>query len=138
MLDGVIDIALAAPMPDEDLWFNAAAEAIGGAAGFEAPGMARPLARRSAPVDTLAAWLLVSPRSGRALLEDVRSWGVERVSISVRTPMFQEVVRLVRGWDWLVNVWDVSRGSQLKDAIEARPASITADLGVLQPPNSSP
>jgi hypothetical protein len=83
------------------------------------------------PVDTLAGWLLVAPGPGLALLRELRGWGLDRVSISSQTQMFQEVVRLVHGAGWPVNVWDVSDDVQLQDALRARPTSITADLGII-------
>lgn len=132
-LDGVIAGIGRSSIPDADLWFNAAPEIVGGRRGFEALGLARPGARRSVPLDTLAAWLLVSPGQAMTVLDDVRTWGVDRVSISVRTPAFQEVIRSVRSAGWPVNVWDVRDRAQLDDALAARPTSITADFGILDP-----
>jgi hypothetical protein len=131
VLDGVLTIVSGSPIGDRDLWFNCAAEVIGGRPGFEAIRAARPAARRSVPVDTLAGWLLVAPGPGLALLRELRDWGLDRVSISVQTQMFQEVARLVQGAGWPVNVWDVSDDVQLRDALRARPASVTADLGII-------
>ena len=99
---------------------------------------ARPQARRSVPVDTFAAWLLVAPAPGLAVLRELRAWGIDRVSISVQTQMFQEVAETLKQEEWLVNIWDVSDSTQLRDAIAARPASITPDLGILRPPRCSP
>jgi hypothetical protein len=134
VLDEVIAIVGRSAITGNDLWFNAAPEVIGGRPGFEALTHASPRARRSIPLDTLAAWLQVSPRPALAMLADARSWGVNRLSISVQTQTFQEVIGIVATEGWLVNVWDVSDGAQLRDAIEAAPSSITADLGILEPP----
>ena len=90
------------------------------------------------PVDTLAAWLLAAPVPGLAVLRELRAWGIDRVSISVQTQMFQEVAETLKQEEWLVNIWDVSNSTQLRDAIAARPVSITADLGILRPPRCSP
>jgi hypothetical protein len=133
VLDGVLATVGASPIDDRDLWFNCAAEVIGGRSGFEAMGAARPRARRSVPVDTLAGWLIAAPLQGLAVLREIRAWGIDRVSISVQTQMFQEVTHTLQQDGWRVNIWDVSTAIQLRDAVEARPASITADLGILQP-----
>src|SRR5215207_1967522 len=135
VLEGVLDIVGSASIPDEDLWFNCAVEIIGGRPGFEAISSAHPLARVSVPVDTLASWLLVCPDRGLDLLDELRTWGVDRLSVGVQTLAFQEVVQLLKHSGWATNVWDVSRESQLSDAIGARPQSITADLGILQRPD---
>ena len=136
VLDAVLGIAGSTPIHDEDLWFNCAAEIIGGRPGFEAISHAHPLARISVPVDTLASWLLVCPGRGLALLDELRGWGVDRLSVSVRTLAFQEVVQLLKRDGWATNVWDVSRQAQLSDALAARPQSITADLGILRRPDA--
>jgi hypothetical protein len=135
VLEAVLGIVGSASIHDEDLWFNCAAEIIGGRPGFEAISTAHPLARISVPVDTLASWLLVCPDRGLDLLAELRIWGVDRLSVSVQTPAFQEVVQLLKHAGWATNVWDVSRMAQLADAIGARPRSITADLGILRWPD---
>ena len=101
----MIAVVSRSSIPDEDLWFNAAPEAVGGRRGFERFRDTRPGARRSVPLDTLASWLQVMPRPALAMLDDTRSWGVDRLSISVQTPTFQEVVRLVAREGWPTNVW---------------------------------
>jgi hypothetical protein len=131
VLDAVLGIV--DPIEDEHLWFNCAVEIIGGRTGFESIAAAHPLARVSVPVDTLAPWLLACPEAGLRMLDELRPWGIDRVSVSVQTLAFQEVVRVVRRDGWETNVWDVSTEEQLRDAIEARPTSITADLGILRP-----
>jgi hypothetical protein len=133
VLDAVLDILGCTPVDDGDLWFNGAADVIGGRPGFEAIVSAHPLARISTPVDTLASWLLVCPERGLDLLAELRTWGVNRLSISVRTPAFQDVVHLIRQSGWPMNVWDVGNQVQLSDAIATCPESITADLGILAP-----
>jgi hypothetical protein len=135
VLEAVLGIVGSTPIHDEDLWFNCAVEIIGGRPGFQAISHAHPLARISVPVDTLASWLLVCPDRGLALLDELRAWGVDRLSVSVQTLAFQEVVQLLKRSGWATNVWDVSRQAHLTDALAARPQSITADLGILQKPD---
>jgi hypothetical protein len=136
VLEAVLDIVGSTSIHEEDLWFNCAAEIIGGRPGFDAISNAHPLARISVPVDTLASWLLVCPDRGLDLLAELRTWGVDRLSVSVQTLAFQEVVQLLKQSGWATNVWDVSREAQLSDAIGARPQSITADLGILRQPDA--
>jgi hypothetical protein len=136
VLEAVLSIVDSTSIPEEDLWFNCAAEIIGGRPGFEAISSAHPLARISVPVDTFASWLLVCPDRGLDLLAELRTWGVDRLSVSVQTSAFQEVVQLLKHSGWATNVWDVSRQAQLSDAIGARPQSITADLGILRRPEA--
>jgi hypothetical protein len=136
VLEAVLGIVESTSIDEADLWFNCAAEIIGGRPGFEAISNAHPLARISVPVDTLASWLLVCPDRGLDLLAELRTWGVDRLSVSVQTPAFQKVVQLLKQGGWATNVWDVSREAQLSEAIGARPQSITADLGILRMPDA--
>jgi hypothetical protein len=136
LLESVLGIVGSTSIRDEDLWFNCAAEIIGGRRGFKAISHAHPLARISVPVDTLASWLLVCPDRGLDLLAELRTWGVNRLSVSVQTLAFQQVVQLLKRSGWATNVWDVHRDAQLSDAIGARPHSITADLGILRQPDA--
>jgi hypothetical protein len=136
VLEAVLSIVGSTSIREEDLWFNCAAEIVGGRPGFEAISHAHPLARISVPVDTLASWLLVCPDRGLDLLAELRTWGINRLSVSVQTLAFQQVVQLLKRNGWATNVWDVHREAQLSDAIGARPQSITADLGILRQPDA--
>jgi hypothetical protein len=136
VLEAVLSIVGSTSIREGDLWFNCAAEIIGGRPGFEAISNAHPHARISVPVDTLASWLLVCPDRGLDLLAELRTWGVDRLSVSVQTLAFQEIVQLLKQNGWATNVWDVHREAQLSDAVGARPQSITADLGILRQPDA--
>lgn len=134
VLDGVIQAARSAKMRGRDLWFNAAPEVIGGRKGFKLLARTYPRARITVPVDKFAPWLLVAPDQALDLLAEIASWGVNRLSISVQTQTFQEVVGILTESGWDTNVWDVSDRTQMKDAVVSRPSSITADLSVIVPP----
>jgi hypothetical protein len=138
VLDGVIEIAGRTPIPHEDLWFNCAQETIGGARGFRAVAEALPGARMSVPVDTLAAWILEAPEAAMELLDRVRAAGVDHLSISVGTQMFERVVRIASEHGWSTNVWDVRTPAQWHDAVASAPSALTADLGVLDPALADP
>jgi len=134
VLEGVLDaIADTDGMRGERLWFNAAIEVVGGSAGFDRISQAVPGARLSCPIDNLASWLLVTSARALHVLDEVRGWGIDRLSVSVRTPAFQEVIAIAKQGGWATNVWGVSTDVQLADAVAAHPTSITADLGLISP-----
>jgi len=133
VLDGVIQAAGSAKMRGRNLWFNAAAEVIGGHKGVKLIARTHPRVRLSVPVDNLAPWLLVAPDQALDLLAEIASWGVNRFSISVQTQAFQDVVAILTESGWDTNVWDVSDRTQMEDAVASRPSSITADLSVILP-----
>jgi hypothetical protein len=131
VLDGVLKAAGSSHLAGLDLWFNAAIEVIGGEAGFRGLSDAFPGARLSAPVDTIAGWLLVAPDEVVTLLDSTRAWGLDRLCVSAQTPAFGSIVKILEDRGWMTDVWDVSDHAHLQDALRARPRSITADLGVL-------
>jgi hypothetical protein len=133
VLDGVLEAAHSVKIRGRDLWFNAAPEVIGGRKGFKLLARTYPRARITVPVDTFASWLLVAPGRALDVLSEISGWGVNRLSISVQTQAFQEVIGILAEQGWDTNIWDVSDPVQMKDAIASRPSSITADLGVIDP-----
>jgi hypothetical protein len=138
VLDGVLAAVKWSKIRGRALWFNVAVDVIGGRKGFKRLANAYRRARISTPVDQLAPWLLVSDEKALDLLSESRTWGVDRLSISVQTQSFYEIVRLLSERGWETNVGDVMTRAQLNDALALRPTSITADLGVLAPTDAEP
>jgi glycerophosphoryl diester phosphodiesterase len=117
---------------DQDLWFNAAME-VPGRAGWRRIGDARPGARRSVPLDTLAPYLVETPDVAFPILDDLSSWGIDWFSIGVRVPEADRLVEAVRGRGWSANVWAVENHEDFDLAASFGPDAITADLGSISP-----
>ena len=113
---------------DEDLWINAAIEVPGGKAGFARLSTTHPGARLSCPLDTLASYLLVAPPA-YAVVELLRSWGVNWLCFGCHAPGVRSLVPLMQERGWSVNIWDVANADDLGQALSLRPGAITADLG---------
>ncbi len=133
LLDCVLDLTRDVGIDDHHLWFNCAVETIG-ERGVDLIRRRYPGARNSLAIDTIAPWLLAASDAALDLLDRASGWGANRVSVSVQTPAFQQVIVVVRRRNWPVNVWDIRTTQHLSDAIAARPDSITADFGVLSLP----
>lgn len=113
----------------EDVWFNAAIEVLG-ESGFRHVSTAYPRARRSCPLDALASYLLVAPPAW-AIVDLLRSWGVDWLCFGCHPPGVGSLVPLMQERGWPVNIWDVAEADELEEALSFRPDAITADLGAI-------
>jgi Uncharacterized conserved protein (DUF2181) len=121
---------------DQSLWFNAAIE-VPGRAGWMRIAEARPGARLSIPLDTLAPYLLETSDAASPILDEVASWGIDWVSIGACVPQAARLVAAMQERGWSVNVWDVENEEDFELARSFGPDAITADLGSISPRSRS-
>jgi hypothetical protein len=119
---------------DQSLWFNAAIE-VPGRAGWARIATARPGARSSCPIDTLAPYLSEAPDAAYLILDELSSWGIDRLSIGVCVPRAPRLAPALRDRGWPVNVWDVENDEDFELATSFEPDAITADLASITPPS---
>jgi glycerophosphoryl diester phosphodiesterase len=117
---------------DQSLWFNAAIE-VPGRSGWARIATARPGARSSCPMDTLAPYLLEVPDAAYPILDELSSWGIDWLSIGVCAPRAARLVPALRDRGWPVNVWDVENDEDFELATSFGPEAITADLASITP-----
>jgi hypothetical protein len=117
---------------DRNLWFNAAIE-VPSRTGWTRIAHARPDARLSVPLDTLAPYLSETPHVAYPILDEVASWGIDWFSIGVCVSQAGRIAATVKDRGWSVNVWDVENGEDLELATSFEPDGITADLGSISP-----
>jgi hypothetical protein len=127
-LKTALEIAERLGFPDEDLWFNATVEILGNV-GPHRISEARPDARYSCPLDTLAPYLLVMPEAALPILDVMRSWGLNWLCIGACVPGASVLVSSLRYRGWPMNIWDVENGEDLELARSFDPDAITGDLG---------
>lgn len=132
-LEEALACSAAAGFLSEDLWFNAPVE-IFGKQGIERIRAMAPGARISCPLDTLTPFLTTVGDGSWAILDTLRSWGVDRLSIGVCVPRADLLMPQLRARGWIVNVWDVEDDRDFAMALAMRPDAITADLGTITPP----
>ena len=127
VLDEVLELVSGFGFSDEELWFNATVETLG-PDGFARLRSARPRATRQAPIDFLVPLLLAAPEVARPTLEAMRDWGITRVSLDWRTLGARDVIDLIEGLGWPVNLYGVPDLEAFLEAALLLPASVTADF----------
>jgi hypothetical protein len=88
----------------------------------------RPHAIRQAPIDFLVPLLLAAPDVALPTLDAMRDWGITRVSLDWRTHGARDVIDLIEGLGWPVNLYGVPDLEAFLEAALLLPASVTADF----------
>jgi hypothetical protein len=88
----------------------------------------RPGAILQSPIDFLVPLLLAASQLAENVLEALRDWGVTRVSLDWRTPGVRDVLDVVEGLGWEVNLYGVPDLESFLEAALLLPASVTADF----------
>ena len=127
VVDEVLDLVDGFAFSDEELWFNATVETLG-PDGFAGLRRMRPRAIRQAPIDFLVPLLLAAPDVAFPTLHAMRDWGITRVSLDWRTHGARDVIDLIEGLGWPVNLYGVPDLEAFLEAALLLPASVTADF----------
>jgi hypothetical protein len=112
---------------DDRLWFNGSMEALG-REGFAELRAASSAATLQVPIDSLVPLLLAAPELAEHVLEVLRRWGIDRVSLDWRTPGMREAFDRVERLGWRVNLYGVPDLESFLEAALLLPASVTADF----------
>lgn len=127
VVDEVLDLVSGFGFSDEELWFNATVQTLG-PDGFARLRSMRPRAILQAPVDFLVPLLLAAPDIARPTFDAMRDWGITRVSLDWRTLGARDVIDLIEGLGWPVNLYGVPDLEAFLEAALLLPASVTADF----------
>jgi hypothetical protein len=127
VVDEVLDVVRRLGFSDEELWFNGAIETLG-QDGFARLRHARPGAILQSPIDFLVPLLLAAPEFARPILTAMRGWGLTRVSLDWCVARSRDVIDVVEGLGWQVNLYGVPDLEAFLEAALLLPASVTADF----------
>lgn len=127
VVDEVLDLVSGFGFSDEELWFNATVQTLG-PDGFARLRSMRPRAILQTPVDFLVPLLLAAPDIARPTFDAMRDWGITRVSLDWRTLGARDVIDLIEGLGWPVNLYGVPDLEAFLEAALLLPASVTADF----------
>jgi hypothetical protein len=125
VVDEVLD--LVSGFSDEELWFNATVQTLG-PDGFARLRSMRPRSIHQAPIDFLVPLLLAAPDIAHPTLDAMREWGITRVSLDWRALGARDVIDLIEGLGWPVNLYGVPDLEAFLEASLLLPASVTADF----------
>ena len=133
--DSVVHESLAAlrnaGFDDSRVWFNANANLLG-KEGFAVLQDAYPSAIFQVPIDAMVPILLGRPEEGLECLEELRSWGINRVSVKWNTPQMSRLVEQLNAWGFETNVYNVPDLKAFLKTALLLPRSITSDFNFPQ------
>jgi hypothetical protein len=139
-VDQLIALLQCCGCDDTRLWFNGKIEALK-EKGFRKLAAAYPRAILQCPADDLVPLMLGSPATALSVLDTFRSWGINRVSISWKTPFLEAALEKLERWGFEVNIYNVPDLESFLSAVLMLPQSITSDFNFtpwLQEPMKTP
>ncbi|MFC1481552.1 HAD family hydrolase [Candidatus Neomarinimicrobiota bacterium] len=114
---------------DEDLWFNGNIERLQ-ESGFRRLHEHYPYATLQCPVDFLAPVILGVPDQGRAFLNLLAGWGVDRFSINWHTLNKRQVINQLDEWGLPVNIFHTPNLESFLKAALLQPRSVSSKFGL--------
>ena len=121
----------AAGFDDSRVWFNANATLLG-KEGFGILQDAYPSAIFQVPIDAMIPILLNRPEEGLECLEELRSWGINRLSVKWDKPQISKLVDQLNAWGFETNVYNVPDLKAFLRTALLLPRSITSDFNFPQ------
>ena len=121
----------AAGFDDSRVWFNANATLLG-KEGFGILQDAYPSAIFQVPIDAMIPILLNRPEEGLECLEELRSWGINRLSVKWDKPQISTLVDQLNAWGFETNVYNVPDLKAFLRTALLLPRSITSDFNFPQ------
>ncbi len=112
---------------DGDLWFNGNTEELT-MEGFCALAQAFPAAVIQCPIDNWVSLIIGAPGKAFPVLDSLRQWGINRFSISWKTPHIMKILNALKGWGFEVNIYHVPDLESFLKAVLLAPTSITSDF----------
>ncbi|GIU85372.1 MAG: hypothetical protein KatS3mg008_2147 [Acidimicrobiales bacterium] len=109
------------------LWVNGSIGDLG-AGGISWVRSRLPNAIVQCPIDFALPLLDGCPNLARDLFEELRSWGVNRLSVHWDAPRVRSVVRRLAEWQFECNIYGVGDLESFLRAVVLLPTSVTADF----------
>ena len=114
-------------LDDSRLWFNGNVE-VHRESGFRRLSAVFPGSIIQCPVDFMHPLILSLPDKARDLLNTFSSWGINRFSLSWKTPHLQQLLEQMDEWGFRVNVYNVPDLEAFLKVVLLQPESITSDF----------
>ena len=126
-LDALVRVISARRTEFGDLWFNASVHTLG-EDGFRRLRREYPDAVIQCPVDFMAPLIVAMPGEAERLLATIAGWGVNRMSISWKTPLRRQILDALEGWGYEINIYNVPDLESFLKAALLLPTSLTSDF----------
>ncbi|MFW9916124.1 MAG: hypothetical protein ACFFGZ_11010 [Candidatus Thorarchaeota archaeon] len=127
LIDEILRITQNHSFNESELWFNGNIERLG-EEGFRKLSDARPSSIIQCPIDFLGPLIVGTPKKAKEILEMLREWGINRFSISWRTPSKGEIIAKLDAWGYEINIYNIPDLESFLQAVLLLPHSITSDF----------
>jgi len=126
-VDKLIDLLEHCAFDDSRLWLSGKIEILR-ESGFRRLAACYPRAILQCPVDYLVPLILSMPSAALSILNTFRDWGINRVSLSWKTPFLETVLEKLERWGFDVNIYHVPDLESFLKTVLMLPRSITSDF----------
>jgi hypothetical protein len=131
VLDRVIALVKERRFPVERLWLNGNVEVLG-EDGFRKISSEIPGAIIQCPVDFVVPLVEALPEQGKAILNMLRSWGINRFSVNWQKKVLRQLLVRMDEWGFDINLYNVPDLNAFLRAVLLQPRSITSDFNFPQ------
>jgi hypothetical protein len=125
--DDLLELVGRSGVAGHDLWFNGRIDVLGGE-GFRRLRREWPTATVQCPIDALAPVIVAMPGRGRAALDELAAWGVDRFSLAWGTRPIALLLDHLDRWGHEANLYAIENLDEFLQAVMLRPRSVTADF----------
>jgi hypothetical protein len=126
-IDEVLTHVCRAGLNDADLWFNGDIDQLGHLT-FSRIAAAHPEAIVQCPINFLGPLIVAAPAEAKQIIETLRSWGINRFSVSWASPHLIPLLDQLEEWGDEANIYAVPDLEHFLRAVLLLPRSITADF----------
>ncbi|MFX0117270.1 MAG: hypothetical protein ACFFB3_22175 [Candidatus Hodarchaeota archaeon] len=127
LIDEILRITQNNGFKGSELWFNGNIERLG-EEGFRKLSDTCPSSIIQCPVDFLGPLIVGTPKKAKEILEMLWGWGINRFSISWRTPSKGEIITKLDAWGYETNIYNIPDLENFLQAVLLLPHSITSDF----------
>ena len=127
LIKDILELVDQYTLDDHKIWFNSNVELLE-EEGFKALAEKHPHAILQWPIDFLTPLIISVPKKAKEILDTFTAWGINRLSISWKTPYKAKVLSTLEHWGFEVNIYNVPNLEAFLQAVLLKPRSITSDF----------
>jgi len=127
LIDRTLSILNRHSCDGKNLWFNGRIDELK-QEGFRKLAGAFPPSVVQCPIDSLVPLILSVPGEALAILDKLKSWGINRYSMSWKSPNIHRVLDRLDKWGFEANIYNVPDLESFLRAVLLLPVSVTSDF----------
>ncbi|MBN2515362.1 MAG: hypothetical protein JXC33_04945 [Deltaproteobacteria bacterium] len=131
LLDKVVDLLQRFEFDNSHLWFNGKIETLK-EKGFRKIAKAFPGSIIQCPIDYMVPLIMSIPSRALSILDMFHDWGINRFSVSWKTPDLHLVLDKIDTWGFEINIYNIPDLESFLKAVLLLPTSVTTDFTFLR------